>query len=93
MFSTRQIKCDKNWNIINSKFYNKSKKLLQDNNYLYNNNNQLTKVIIKSFPGMDTECSDGGNFTNIYAYNQLGLLDNIRHQYKTTECTMRFIYK
>jgi hypothetical protein len=93
LFTTAQIKCDKNWNILNSKLYDKSNKLLQDNNYLYNSNDQLTSVIIRSFPGMGTECPDGGNFTNIYSYNQLGLLDNIRHQYKTTECTMRFIYK
>lgn len=93
LFTTKKINLDKSGRIISSYFYDKVNKLLQQEKYFYNDYGQLIKASTKSFPGMGTECPDGGNFTNMYSYNKFGLLDSIRHQYKTTECTMRFIYK
>ncbi len=76
-----------------SKFYDKSNKLLQEEHYTYDSTNRIIKYIQKSYPGMGTECPDGGNFTNIYSYNSMTLLDTIRHRFKSTQCLLRFEYK
>jgi hypothetical protein len=98
-FNNRKLSTTKNTffnklnNLTVSKFYDKSNNLLEEGRYTYDSTNRIIKYIQKSYPGMGTECPDGGNFTNIYSYNSMSLLDTIQHRFKTTQCLLRLEYK
>jgi hypothetical protein len=93
LFSIVKTKYATNQMPVNKKFYDgRNNKLLEDENFTYNSDGQITKYqVINS--GMGTECPDGGNFQNIITYSDLKLIHKIRHQYKNTVCELRFVYK
>ena len=93
LFTTKKTIFNKSNNPSVSKFYDRANKLLQEEYYAYDPANRIVKYIQKSYPGMGTECPDGGNFANIYSYNSMGLLETIRHTFKTSQCLLRFEYK
>jgi hypothetical protein len=93
LFTTENVLFDKYKNPTLSRLLDKSNKLLRENQYTYDNNNRLIKHTQKSYPGMGTECPDGGNFINIYSYNSSGLLDKIQHKFKTIQCLLIFDWR
>jgi hypothetical protein len=93
LFSTIKTIYYSNQKPLTVKFIDGRKnKTLEEKIFTYTTNGQLLKLEVKN-SGMGTECPDGGNFSDTYIYSSLNLIDNIKHNYKKTVCSLRFVYK
>ncbi len=86
-------KYDNNSNLINQIEYSLPElKMVWEEYYSYNDNNQIISFIRKKGIGF-TECPDEDNFTEEYQYSSDKLLEKITHKYHKVVCEMIITYE
>jgi hypothetical protein len=71
--------------------FNKGKKI-GTTVYDYDNRGRLIRLQITS-TGAYTECKDGGNLAEFYAYTDSNILTAIEHRYKNVVCSLKFEFR
>lgn len=92
--SSGESKYNNNWSLTFDKTFNETlQKDAFEEHFEYDSNNRILKYESIAGNGAGSECPDGGNYIDIYGYDDNGRLITINHTFDQNVCEMTFEYR